>query len=47
MHEHKLSELMLVKRNNADGRNHEGERTVRDQIRDMLNNRCRRNGKAQ
>lgn len=48
MHEHKLGELLLVKRNTVDGQSQRGgERTVRDQIRDLYNNRCRRNGKVQ
>ena len=45
MHKHKLSELMIVKREGGPGQ--AGEKTVKDQLRDLMNNKCRRNGKAQ
>ena len=43
MHKHKLNELMIVKR---EGNGQPGEKTVKDQLRDLMNNKWRRNGKA-
>ena len=42
MHEQKLGDLLILR----DAVGAEGKKTVKDQLRDLMLHRCRRNGRA-